>query len=54
MRSPSIEWLHAKLDKQVRLAASYSEVAELEFIIKACRLKPYDYIFDDRSDKIIL
>lgn len=54
MRSPSIEWLHAKLDKQIRLAASYSEVPELEFIIKACRLKPYDYIFDNRSEKIIL
>ena len=54
MRSPSVEWLHAKLDKHIRLAASYSEVPELEFIIKACRLKPYDYIFDDRSEKIIL
>jgi len=54
MRSPSIEWLHAKLDKQIRLAASYSEVEGLEFIIKACRFKPYDYMFDSRSDKIIL
>lgn len=54
MRSPSIEWLHAKLDKQIRLTASYTEVAELEFIIRACRLKPYDYMFDDRSEKIIL
>lgn len=54
MRSPSIEWLHAKLDKQIKLAQSYTEIEELEFIIKACRLKPYDYIFEERSDNIVL
>lgn len=54
MRSPSIEWLHAKLDKHIRLAASYTDMPELEFIIKTCRLKPYDYIFSDRSEKIVL
>jgi len=54
MRSPSIELLHAKLDKQIRLAASYSDIPELEFIIKVCRLKPYDYVFDERSERIIL
>ena len=54
MRSPSIEWLHAKLDKHIRLASSYTEVPELEFIIKACRLKPYDYIFEERSNKLSL
>lgn len=54
MRSPSIEWLHAKLDKHIRLASSYTEVPELEFIIKSCRLKPYDYIFKERANKITL
>lgn len=54
MKSHSIEWLHAKLDKQIKLAQSYTEIEELEFIIKACRLKPYDYIFEERSDKIAL
>lgn len=54
MRSPSIEWLHAKLDKRIRLASSYTDVPELEFIIKACRLKPYDYMFGTRDNKITL
>lgn len=54
MRSPSIEWLHAKLDKHIRLAASYTDMPELDFIIRACRLKPYDYIFNDRTEKIVL
>lgn len=54
MRSPSIEWLHAKLDKHIKLAASFAEVPELDFIIKACRLKPYDYIFESRAEKIVL
>jgi hypothetical protein len=54
MRSPSIEWLHAKLDKHIRLASSYTDVPELEFIIKACRLKPHDYMFEEKSNKISL
>jgi hypothetical protein len=54
MRSPSIEYLHAQLDRQIRLASSYTEVPELEFIIKACRLKPLDYIFEERNNKLIL
>lgn len=54
MRSPSIEWLHAKLDKHIRLAASYTDKPELDFIIRSCRLKPYDYVFDNRSEKIVL
>jgi len=54
MRSPSIEWLHAKLGKQIRLTESFTEIEGLEFILKACRLKPYDYMFDERSNKITL
>lgn len=54
MRSPSIEWLHAKLDKQIRLAQSYTDIPELAFIIRACRLKPHTYIFGERDDNITL
>jgi hypothetical protein len=54
MRSPSIEWLHGKLSRQIKLAQSYTEIPELAFIIEACRLKPYDYIFDERNNKITL
>lgn len=54
MRSPSIDRLHADLEKQIRLAQSYTEVEELEFIIKACRLKPHDYLFGKHDNKIIL
>ena len=54
MRSPSIEWLHAKLDKQIRLTESYTEIEGLSFIIRACRLKPHDYIFSERDNKLTL
>ncbi len=54
MRSPSIEWLHGKLSRQIKLAQSYTEISELAFVIESCRLKPYDYIFDERSNKITL
>ncbi len=54
MRSPSLERLHAKLHKQIKLVQSYTELEGLEFIIKACRLKPYDYVFKERDSRIIL
>lgn len=54
MRSPSIEWFHAKIDRQIRLAGSYTEIPELEFVIKSCRLKPHDYIFKERDTSLIL
>lgn len=54
MRSHSIEWLHAKLEKQIQLVESYTEIGGLAFIIKACRLKPYDYLFGERNHNMIL
>lgn len=54
MKSPSIDNFYTKLDKQILLAQSYTEVNHLFFVIKACRLKPYSYLFEKRSDKIVL
>ena len=54
MRSPSLERLHAKLSRQIKLVQSYTELDGLEFIIKACRLKPHDYVFGERDDKLVL
>lgn len=54
MRSPSIEWFHAKIDRQIKLVSSYTDVPELEFIIRSCRLKPYDYVFEERDNNIVL
>ena len=53
MKSPNIESLYASLDKSIKLAESYSEIDNLSFIIKACRLKPIDYI-KNKSNNIIL
>lgn len=54
MRSPSLEWLHAKIEKSIKLITAYTKISELEFIIKACRLKPYDYVFKERKSQTIL
>lgn len=54
MRSPSLERLHAKLTRHIKLVQSYTEIEGLEFIIKACRLKPYKYVFGGRDNKLIL
>lgn len=54
MKNYSIQSLHLKLDKNIKLAESYSEIPELGFIIKSCRLKPYSYFFEERDSSIKL
>lgn len=54
MKSPSIDKLYTILDKHVRLTESYTEIKGLANIIKLCRLKPYDYLFGNRSPNLIL
>lgn len=54
MRSPSIERLYAQLNKHILLVQSYTEVNEMMFIMKSCRLKPYSFIFQDRNAKLVL
>lgn len=54
MKSPSLDAIYSQLDKHILLAQSYTEIKELFFIIRACRLKPYDYIFGEQHNKLIL
>lgn len=54
MKSLSLDALHAKLHKHIVLAQSYTELPELAFIIKSCRLKPYDFLFGIKSNKVVL
>jgi hypothetical protein len=49
MISPSIERLHHKLNKHIQLVQAYTELEGMEFIIRTCRLKPYDYLFGERK-----
>lgn len=54
MKSPSLDLIHNSLHRQILLAQSYTEVPELAFIIKACRLKPYDYVLKEKTSKLVL
>ena len=49
MKVSSLDRLYLKLDKHIKLVEAYTEIKNLNFIIKTCRLKPYDYIFGKRS-----
>lgn len=53
MKSPSLDVLYSQLEKQILLVQSYTEISELVFIIKSCRLKPSNYI-KSKSEKILL
>ena len=54
MKSLSIESIYYKLNRNILLAQSYTEIPELSFIIKSCRLKPYSYFFENKTNKITL
>lgn len=54
MRSPSIERLHHQLQRRIKLVESYTEIKGMEFIIRACRLKPYEHLFEEKEKKILL
>lgn len=54
MKSPSIESIYSLLHKHLLLIESYTEIPNLSFIFKACRLKPYSYFFEKRNNKITL
>lgn len=49
----NLDTLYIKLHKQMLLAQSYCEVPELVFIIKGCRLKPYEHVFEGNR-KLVL
>lgn len=53
MRSPSIERLYAQLNKHILLAQAYTEISELNFIIKTCRLKPYNIILNKNKELVL-
>lgn len=54
MKSPGLDVLYGQLEKHILLVQSYTEISDLVFIIKSCRLKPYDFIFKDKTEKLIL
>lgn len=54
MITPNIERLYAEIRKHILLVQSYTEISELVFIIKSCRLKPYPYIFETKNAKLVL
>lgn len=54
MKTFSIEYLHTKLDRHIKLVASYLERPEIDWIIRSARLKPYRFVFDNFDKKLIL
>lgn len=53
MKSYNIDRLYSRIKRHILLAKSFTEIEELEFIIKACRLKPYSFIANKNSELIL-
>lgn len=54
MKTQSLENIYSKINKQISLVESYTEIKDLSFIIKSCRLKPYDYVFKKKNHNLVL
>lgn len=54
MKNISIESLYCLQNKNINLVEGYTEIPNMAFIMKACRLKPYSYFFEKRTNNIIL
>lgn len=56
MKNLLLDSFYNKISKNIQLACKYSEILELSFIIKSCRLKPSKYVFERENflRKIIL
>jgi len=54
MKNINIESLYYLQNKNINLVQGYTEIPYMAFIMKACRLKPYSYVFEKRSNNIVL
>jgi hypothetical protein len=49
MKSPSLDRFYLQISKAILLISSFTEIKELYFIIKSCRLKPYDIFYKNHK-----
>lgn len=54
MKIHSLNTFYQKIVRSVRVLTGYTEEPYLEFLIKTCRLKPFDYIFNNQKKKVVL
>lgn len=54
MKTQSLNSIYHNINKQIALVESYTEIKGLSYIIKSCRLKPYDYLFKKKNPNLIL
>jgi len=45
---PSLETVHYQLQRHIKLTESYTEIKGLNNLIKNCRLKPYNFLFNKK------
>lgn len=54
MKKYSLNSFYQKIIRNIRVISGYTEKKYSEFLIKSCRLKPFDYYFNNQRNKIIL
>lgn len=54
MKIYNLSTIYSKINKQISLVEAYTDLPGFANIIKACRLKPCDYVFGSKNSNIIL
>ena len=54
MAHRSLDIVYKELNRAIKLVESYTGIKKLAFVIKACRLKPIQYFFVERKQRLVL
>lgn len=53
MKISSLEDFYFKINKQIKVLSSYTEIKKLDFVVRSCRLKPYDFILNKTNNVLL-
>lgn len=54
MKNLNLKSFYDKIIRNLKVALGYTEIDGLDFIIRASRLKPFDYFFNNLRQKVVL
>ncbi len=54
MKITSLKTYYQNIIRNIKVLTGYTEAKYLEFLIKSCQLRPYDYHFNNVNKKVIL
>lgn len=54
MKNLNLKTFYDKIVRNLKVVLGYTEIKDLDLILRACRLKPYDYFYNKLKNKVVL